>query len=276
MRLSKKGLAFIAGHEGFVPHAYRDPVGILTIGYGFTMRSAVFAAWWRAAHGRELRQDDVITRADSEQLLERLVDEEYGRAVLQTFGRLPQHQFDACCSVAYNLGPRALTWRWARALKAGDLARAAAILRDNYNTAAGRRLAGLVRRRKEEARLLEAGIYPAHTHAWRKNRVIRDDRMLLAERGYRGADVRAVVRRFQRDHPPLRVDGLFGPASRAAALAAVRRRKMQRDMSGAGALALVGVMGWWAQLPLWAWAVPVAATVMVCGFLLIARYRPCR
>ncbi len=223
MKISDKGLAFIAGHEGFVSTAYRDPVGVLTIGYGFTMRSRVFAAWWRTRHGRALRMGDAISRADADVILKRLVDEEYGAAVTARFGALPQHHFDAACSVAYNLGPRALTWRWARALSAGDPARAAAILSANYNTARGRKLPGLVRRHKEEAHLLRTGVFPGLDRAEAPRRpadALMDEesamRMLRAL-GYRQADPMAATRAFQRDSPPLAVDGIFGPKTRAAA-----------------------------------------------------------
>lgn len=223
MKISDKGLAFIAGHEGFVSTAYRDPVGVLTIGYGFTMRSRVFAAWWRTRHGRALRMGDAISRADADVILKRLVDEEYGAAVTARFGALPQHHFDAACSVAYNLGPRALTWRWARALSAGDPARAAAILSANYNTARGRKLPGLVRRRKEEAHLLRTGTFPGlgRAEAPREPADAQVDeesalRMLRAL-GYRQTDFAAATRAFQRDSPPLAVDGIFGPRTRAVA-----------------------------------------------------------
>lgn len=36
LRVPRKGVAFIAGFEGFRSCPYRDPVGILTVGYGTT------------------------------------------------------------------------------------------------------------------------------------------------------------------------------------------------------------------------------------------------
>lgn len=273
MQLSSKGAAFIAGHEGFVARAYRDPVGVLTIGFGFTMRSRVFADYWRRLHGRDLRMGDRLSRREAEDLLRRLVDEEYGPAVTRAFGPLPQHRFDAACSVAYNLGPRALGWAWARALQKGDVARAAAILARNYNTAGGRRLAGLVRRRREEAQLLETGVYATQGAPATRPEERRQDMELLASLGYRGPEFRALVRRFQRDHPPLRVDGLFGPASRAAALAALAARTRKRATGGGlGALAIGGVGAWLAGAPAWMWgAVGLAAGA--CVALLAVRWR---
>ena len=41
MQLSDKGLAFLETHEGVVLKAYRDPVGVWTIGAGLTAASGV-------------------------------------------------------------------------------------------------------------------------------------------------------------------------------------------------------------------------------------------
>lgn len=244
MQISDKGLAFIARHEGLVTRAYRDPAGVLTIGYGFTMRSRVFAGWWRAKHGRGLGPNDRIDRADADALLRRLVDDEYGAAVRRLLPGLLQHQFDAACSVAYNLGPRALKWRWAQALKSGDVDIAAEILSSNYNTAGGRRLSGLARRRKDEARLLLVADYgdgqgAAGPGADRSG--ASEDADLLRELGYSTADMGAAVSRFQRDHPPLVVDGIMGPATRATMRRLLSRRRAEKG--GAGGVAGAGAVG---------------------------------
>ena len=228
MKISDKGLAFIAGHEGFVSQAYLDPVGVLTIGYGFTMRSRIFASWWRSKYGRALRKGDAITRREADALLRTLVDEEYGRAVTAYFGELPQHQHDAASSVAYNLGPGAVKWRWGRALKAGDVEGAAAILASNYNTAGGRRFAGLVRRREEEAEMLRGEVGKAKPVS-----DLEADADLLRRLGYPVDKWNVAVRSFQRDHsPPLKVDGIFGPASRATA-----KRILSEKATGKGSAA---------------------------------------
>lgn len=230
MQISKRGLAFIAGHEGFVSKAYRDPVGVLTIGYGFTMRSRIFVAYWRAKHGRALKPGDTISREDANAVLAKLVDEEYGAAVTAYFGDLPQHQFDAACSVAFNLGPGAVKWRWGRALKAGDVDGAAMILAANYNTAGGRRLAGLVRRRKEEASLLAAGNY-GDTFAPGVDAI--EDSHLLRRLGYDTDKWPVAVRSFQRENG-LVVDGIFGPASRATAKRLLSKRSTGKTTAASG------------------------------------------
>lgn len=226
MQISDRGLAFVARHEGFVSRAYKDPVGVLTIGYGFTMGSRIFADYWRARYGRGLMMGDTIDRATADMLLRKMIDEEYGREVTRVLGPLPQHQHDAACSVAFNLGPRALTWRWAQALKAGNVSRAANILGANYNTAGGRKLAGLVRRRRQEALLLREGHYGEGQHgpvmATERSAAASGDAAaeaseMLAQLGYPVADLPAAIRKFQRDNPPLVVDGIWGPASRSTA-----------------------------------------------------------
>ena len=172
MELSASGAAFIRRHEGFVPRYYLDPVGVGTIGIGFTWRSASFRSWWAANKSGAFGPGATMTQAQADAALRVLIADEYGRAVNGFFGKaVPQHVFDACVSAVYNLGPGALAWRWAAAARDGDFARAAALLRVTGTTAGGKTLAGLVRRRREEALLLEQGIYtggdpPAATGLW--------------------------------------------------------------------------------------------------------------
>ncbi|WP_417667328.1 glycoside hydrolase family protein [Roseibium sp.] len=224
MKVSEKGLAFVAAHEGFVSKAYLDPAGVPTIGYGFTMGSHLFASWWRAHHLRPLALGDSITREAANKLLLKLLDEEYAPYVERALPDLSQHAFDACVSVVYNLGPRALSWRWARALKAGDLKRAASLLAKTGVTADGRRLAGLVRRRRDEADLLLDGNYgPLGRMSGLSVRAIKDLQSGLRKLGYRpgkidgifGVLTRKAVRAFQKDHPSLLPDGIAGPATRS-------------------------------------------------------------
>ncbi|MCA1297546.1 lysozyme [Stappia indica] len=243
MRLSDRGAAFIARHEGLVTRAYRDPAGVVTIGYGFTERSAVFRAWWRERHRRPLAIGDRISRKDCEALLARLVEKEYGAAVLARFGAMPQHRFDACCSVAYNLGPGALNWRWARALAAGDVTGAARILAENYATAGGRRLAGLVRRRREEARLLLTGDYGDGTDvATSETQSTARPAGDAGERTKTAAPRRSFRRPLLR-RPLLRRKGLVAllPAGAAALLAVGSNRSLW--LAGAGLLAAL-LAGW--------------------------------
>ncbi|WP_420337807.1 glycoside hydrolase family protein [Roseibium sp.] len=233
MQISEKGLAFLAGHEGYVSRAYIDPAGVVTIGYGFTMRGRVFAAWWRTRHGRKLRLGDTINRRDADHIMTRMLDDEYEIPVERTFDTLPQHQFDACVSVVYNLGARALTWKWAKALKRGDVKEAAGLLRRTGTTAGGHRLNGLVRRRKEEADLLEHGVYTGVLEGRQRlarpvppkepDPVVREAQEALTRFGFdpgvidgwMGQRTKAAVLAYQRQHPDLVNDGIIGPATLA-------------------------------------------------------------
>lgn len=154
-RVSKEGLAFIRKHEGFRLKAYKDPVGIPTIGVGFTMRSASFREWWAKWKGTPFTLQSTMTPEEIDAALEFLIAREYGKAVDDFLGKaVPQNVFDAAVSAVFNLGPGALKWRWAKAMKEGDYRLAAAYLRSTGTTAKGKTLPGLVRRRGEEADLL--------------------------------------------------------------------------------------------------------------------------
>jgi hypothetical protein len=97
-----------------------------------------------------------MTAEEIDDALEFLIAREYGKAVDDFLQgkHVPQNVFDAAVSAVFNLGPGALKWRWAKAMKEGDYRQAAAYLRVTGTTAKGRTLPGLVRRRREEANLM--------------------------------------------------------------------------------------------------------------------------
>lgn len=217
---------FVATHEGFVSKAYRCPAGVITIGYGFTWGSKVFRDWWMARHGRKLRMGDTITRADANTILRALMNEEYGAAVNRKVRPTKQHQWGGATSVAFNAGTGSLDWRWAKALAAGRVSEAARLLRTTAVTANGRRLPGLVRRRREEAELIEHGRYAGSTAVDASNDRIAERAQIkqyqqwLKDLGYnpgpidgvRGRQTVAAIKAFQTKHG-LKVDGVVGPAT---------------------------------------------------------------
>ncbi|MEJ8571212.1 peptidoglycan-binding protein [Microbaculum marinum] len=249
---SPRGVAFISQREGRVLRAYRCPAGVITIGDGFTMRSKVFASWWRGKHGRDLRLGDTITAADSAMLLEKIINEEYGAAVAGKVKPELQHQFDGSSSMTMNCGTGALDWRWAKALAQGNVAECARLLRVTGTTANGRRLAGLVRRRADEARLIETGDYgvvtsvPASVSQGRVE--VREYQQQLAKLGHysggidglAGPKTRAAMIAFQRAEG-LTPDGIVGPATRAALIRALDRKAQgTTTTTGAGGGAVAG------------------------------------
>lgn len=133
-------LTIIKRFEGCRLKAYRDPVGVLTIGYGQT--EGVYP-------GME------ITQAEADSMLLHELRTKFIPGVMRLFGPLPQHQADALVSFAYNLGVGALERSTLRQkILGGDVAVAAdEFLRWHY--AGGKSLLGLRRRRAaERARFL--------------------------------------------------------------------------------------------------------------------------
>jgi len=247
MNLSEKGAAFIRAHEGFVAKYYLDPVGIPTIGIGFTWRSASFQKWWAANKDVPFNRAATMTKAEAEHALVYLVAHEYGKAVNDYFGTLKQHEFDGASSVVYNCGAGTLGDRWADALKKGNIATAAAALEGTRITAKGKRLAGLVRRRKEEAALIQFAKYGAvaPSEPTLPGDALADGMLTRGERGpavaalisdltalgfYEGVQddvfgygTEAAVLAFQR-WAGLAADGGAGPKTLAAVAAAVAKR----------------------------------------------------
>ncbi|MBW8465149.1 lysozyme, partial [Acidovorax sp.] len=136
MKTSPQGIALIREFEGFRAEAYRDPVGIWTIGYGFT---------------KGVRQGDTMTREQADQRL-RVELADYEAGVLRvTGGNLTQAQFDALVSFAWNVGVKGMAG--SSVIKAhvrGDY-QAAARAFALWNKAGGKVWPGLTRRRAAEA-----------------------------------------------------------------------------------------------------------------------------
>jgi GH24 family phage-related lysozyme (muramidase) len=232
MKLSALGAQFTAKHEGFVSNWYLDPIGVPTIGIGFTMRSASFRKWWvKNKPGVKFARGASMTRQEANEALRYLFDQEYGKAVNTFLGnkKIPQHAFDAAASAVYNLGPGALKWKWAAALKQGNLVRAAELLRKTGTTAGGRTLRGLVRRRAEEADLLAYGTYKAgHKQAPITNPNAKADGVL--ERGERGAEVSALQTSLTKlGFYAGSIDGIFGVGTEASVLAFQRQHSLVVD-----------------------------------------------
>ncbi|HEV7440923.1 MAG TPA: lysozyme [Methylobacterium sp.] len=116
MDLSAIGRAVLVAREGLRLDAYRDAVGIWTIGVGHT-----------AAAGPPAVRDGLrLTRAEADALFAHDV-ERYAAVVREAVpAGLPEHAFDALVSLCFNIGPAAfLRSTVLRRLRLGDRAGAA-------------------------------------------------------------------------------------------------------------------------------------------------------
>lgn len=137
-------LALVKEFEGLELKAYKDAVGVWTIGYGTTAMAGV---------GIVPTPGLRITQAEAEMYLKRGL-EKFAQKIDPRFLRpIGANQRGAFLSLAYNIGPNAFARSSAlRKFNAGDVAGAAqAILL--WNKAGGKILKGLVRRREAERAL---------------------------------------------------------------------------------------------------------------------------
>jgi GH24 family phage-related lysozyme (muramidase) len=233
--LSSKGATFMRMHEGFVAKWYLDPVGVPTIGIGFTWRSRAFREWWaKNKPGVAFARGATMTRAEAEDALRYLVDNQYGRAVNRFLGKtVPQHVYDGTVSPVYNLGEGSLEWKWAAAVRRGDYDAAAKHLRRTGTTASGRTLPGLVRRRKEEALLISKGVYTGiHPSGVTDVLPVVSDAMSdgILKRGERGPDVAKLIRDLSAlGHYDGVLDDVFGWGTQRAVLDFQEAHSLVRD-----------------------------------------------
>jgi lysozyme len=147
LHISPAGLDIIKEFEGWYPKAYKDPVGVWTIGWGTT--------------GIDAQPGRVITKEQGTEFLRRDLIEVEDQIKQVVNVPLNQYQFDALCSFVYNVG-------------IGNLQKSTMlkmINRGNFDAAAGQFglynhardratgkyvvLAGLTRRRAEESALFQ-------------------------------------------------------------------------------------------------------------------------
>jgi lysozyme len=157
--LSPQGAHLIAGFEGFVPHWYDDGTGVQTIGYGHT---GSLPPGWKppltVAQGLELLQADAASAAAS-----------VTQAVRVLLGVIParaQARFDACVSLAFNIGGGAFAGSsLVRQINARGAPRDWSPVGPywlEWDHAGGKVLPGLLRRRQVELRVFVTGKYPSY------------------------------------------------------------------------------------------------------------------
>lgn len=140
MKTSQRGIDLIKSFEGLRLSAYKDVVGVVTIGYGTTSG---------------VKMGDTITKERAEELLREDVKRFEGYVDRLVKVPLTQGMFDALVSFTYNLGPGALEKSTLLdQLNRGDYDGAAEQF-GRWVKAGGKTLAGLVRRRAAERALFE-------------------------------------------------------------------------------------------------------------------------
>lgn len=140
MKVSENGLKLIKEFEGCSLKAYRDCVGVITIGYGTTNADI-------AITGRRIRMGMRISQHTADAWLEKSLNKKYRPKVMKYNEKYhwTQNEFDALISFAYNIGSiDQLTNYGKRSRK--EIAQKMLL----YNKAGGQKLRGLVRRRKAE------------------------------------------------------------------------------------------------------------------------------
>lgn len=143
MQMTEEGLALIREWEGFRGRAYRDAVGVWTIGFGHTSM----------AGAPEVSPGLEISRAQAEKILAHDV-ETFARGIASAVtATLSGNEFSALVSFAYNVGLG--NFRSSSVLKALNAGDRAAVPRrlQLWVKAGGRTLPGLVKRRAAEAAL---------------------------------------------------------------------------------------------------------------------------
>ncbi len=148
MKTSLKGILAIINEEALVLSTYRDAGGVLTIGVGHTSAAGGMAP--KKGNRISIEQAIALLAADLAKFERRV-----SASVKRT---LAQHEFDALVSFDFNTGAivgGTIDDRLAR----GDIKGAMTTLQQ-YDKAAGRKLAGLDRRRDSEEAMFRHGTYP--------------------------------------------------------------------------------------------------------------------
>lgn len=144
MRLNDEGYKLIQEFEGFKLSAYRDSVGIPTIGYGNITY----------ADGKKVKMGDKITKEQADVLFKLYADKfasEVSKVIVAT---ITQNQFNALVSFAYNVGITNL--KKSTLLKKVNLNPSDETIEFEFLkwvNAGGKRLQGLVNRRVSESKI---------------------------------------------------------------------------------------------------------------------------
>ncbi len=215
--------------ERDVLRAYRCPAGIWTIGPGLTAASGVVKP----------RKGMVITKAESLRLTLLAIARNYAPRVTKHLQPTKQHVFDGGVSFDWNTG-RIHNASWVAMFLKGDY-KAARKSFMQWVRGGGRVLPGLEKRRETEWQLIEFGIYPGPAGTNARLTTIADHTSEFKALGYDPKEGVSIIKAFQVSQN-LTVDGLIGPATRAALIRAVQAKR-QGQATATGGVGGTGVAG---------------------------------
>jgi len=144
MSINTKGLEILKRFEGCKLKAYKDIVGILTIGYGHT--------------GKDVREGQTITQEEAEAILQKDLEKFVHGVKDLVKVSINENQLAALVVFAYNIGLNALSGSTLlKKLNAGDLQGASEQF-IRWNKAGGKEVAGLTNRRNAERDLFVSAL----------------------------------------------------------------------------------------------------------------------
>lgn len=235
MQTSANGRKFTELQEGSPKTAYKDVVGVPTVGPGFTNRSSTVTKMI----GKIVPGKTKLTQEQIDRVFSAVLAEEVEPSINKKLAGCDQFEFDAASSGCYNLGVGMLTWNWAKMWRAGKKNDAWSYYGSHYNTAGGKKYPGLVRRRKEERAIALDHYYPGVTKQVAAyappgvarqetekplsvpDPVVKEAQELLTANGFNpgaidgwmGANTKKALLAYQKAHPHLVNDGILGPAT---------------------------------------------------------------
>lgn len=169
MKISQKGIELIKSLEGCPVnkegkcYAYKDSVGVWTIGYGTTNAD-------KSITGVTIKEGLVIAKSKAEEWLAASIDKKYGPNVMKydSIYHWNQNQYDALVSFAYNVGSIDQLVQSGR--------RTITEISDKilaYNKAGGEVLVGLTRRRQAEKQLFDTVIVTNNSPSSKKTNTVQ-------------------------------------------------------------------------------------------------------
>ena len=142
MKPSQACVDLVKSFEGFKEHAYQCPAKVWTIGYGTT---------------ENVQPGDTVTEAEACELLRQDLQEAADAVDDLVDVEISQAQYDALCSLIYNIGREAFrNSTLLKLLNGGAAFEAVAAQFERWNKAGGKVLAGLSRRRLAERTMFES------------------------------------------------------------------------------------------------------------------------